>query len=396
MANSRSRFFALFQLLLVTVVLFSEHKALVVGQSQGGICSLALNRFLPPPYGNLSQMNCHPIWNTFVLRYSQEKDNVVSFVLSALYTSGWIGIGFSKNGKMVGSSAMVGWISRTGHARIKEYHANGYTPSEVNPGKGDFNFTSIPPLVLLNGANIYLAFQLKFEAPLGMQPTLLAYGSRYPTLNTHVLSKHDDKTTMLIDFSQAGVSEVSKYEEKMKRSHGVLGIIGWGLVLPLGAMTARFLRHQKPLWYYLHTIIQFAGFLIVLAGVVLGQTLYNRVHASVTAHRGIGYLALTLTILQALAFFIRPDRESKIRALWNTYHKLFGVVALFLGALDVVLGIQVGGAGSQWKIAYAYSPNLYSPKPTNSSSTLSRMYAACEIQKIDQSQESIYADQVKT
>lgn len=81
---------------------------------------------------------------------------------------------------------MVGWISRAGHARIKEYPVKGYTRADVKPDKGDLNFTCVPPVVVLDGANIYLAFQLKFEAPgVGRQPTLLAYGSRYPTVNTH-------------------------------------------------------------------------------------------------------------------------------------------------------------------------------------------------------------------
>lgn len=85
----------------------------------------------------------------------------------------------------------------------------------------------------------------------------------------------------------------------MKRSHGILGMLGWGLFLPCGAMVARFLKQKEPLWFYLHTFIQFVGFLIALAGVVIGQALYNKIHADVTAHRGIGYFALTLSILQA-------------------------------------------------------------------------------------------------
>lgn len=354
MANSRSGFLAIGLILQFVVFL-----VLVTGQEEdgngGGICSLDLNSFLPPPYGNLSQMNCKPIWNTFVLRYSQSKDNVVTFVLSALYTTGWVGIGFSKNGKMTGASAMVGWISRTGHARIKQYHAKGYTSAEVKPGSGELNFTSIPPVVVLDGANIYLAFQLKFLAPLERQPTLLAFSSRYPSVNTHELPQHDDKTSILINYSPGIIAPTeSNNYDKMKRSHGVLGVIGWGLILPVGAMVARFLRHREPLWYYLHTLIQFSGFLIVIAGVVVGQALYNNIHADVAAHRGIGYFALTLSILQVLAFFIRPSQDSKIRGLWNMYHKFFGVIALFFGALNIVLGIQVGGAGSQWKIGYGF------------------------------------------
>lgn len=291
-----------------------------------------------------------------MLQYYQSKEHTVTIVLSALYTAGWVGIGFSKDGMMVGASAMVGWISRTGHARIKQYHLKGRTSSEVIPEKGYLNLTSIPPVVVLDGANIYLAFQLQFNAPLQLQPTLLAFGSRYPSVN-HKLPMHDDKTTLRLDYSvelPRVAASVTGDFDKMKRSHGILGIFGWGLILPCGAMVARFLKHKEPLWYYLHTIIQFVGFLIALAGVVVGQALYNRMHADVAAHRGIGYFALTLSILQIIAFFIRPDKETKIRRLWAAYHRWFGVITLFFGALNIVLGIQVGAAGAEWKIGYGF------------------------------------------
>ncbi|GMH21747.1 hypothetical protein Nepgr_023589 [Nepenthes gracilis] len=342
------------------LVRFFESKIVVAAadeeDSNGAseFCSHDLSSLFPPPYGNLSNSRCQLVWNTFILRYSQSKDHVITFILSALYTTGWVGIGFSKDGKMLGASAVVGWISRSGHARIKQYHAKGYTPSEVIPGQGHLNFTTIPPAVMLNGANIYLAFQLKFTSPLKQQPTLLAYGSKYPV--NHELTKHDDKTSMVIDYS-AEAPIVTKSEDdysKMKRSHGILGIFGWGLILPVGAIVARFLKHKEPLWYYLHTVIQFAGFLIALAGVVIGQALYNHMHADAAAHRGIGYFALTLSILQILAFFIRPSKESKIRGLWSAYHRWFGVITLFFGALNIVLGMQIGGAGSDWKIGYGF------------------------------------------
>lgn len=321
------------------------------GRSQ--FCSIDLASFLPPPYGNLSYSSCRPVWETFVMRHYQSKDHTVTILLSALYTTGWVGIGFSKDGMMVGGSAMVGWISKSGHAKIKQYFLKGRKSYEVIPEQGDLNLTNIPPVVVLDGANLYLGFQLQFNAPLQQQPTLLAYGSRTP--NNHKLTEHDDKTTVYIDYSAgtATVSETGGFD-KMKRSHGILGIIGWGLILPCGALIAKFLKHKEPLWYYLHSIIQIVGFLIILAGIVVGQALYNHMHADVAAHRGIGYFALTLAIIQVLAFFIRPDKDSKIRRLWAAYHRWFGVITLFFGALNIVLGIQVGGAGSAWKIGYGF------------------------------------------
>lgn len=58
--------------------------------------------------------------------------------------------------------------------------------------------------------------------------------------------------------------------------------------------------------------------------------------------------------VQILAFFLRPNREAKIRKFWNWYHHWVGRLALFFGALNIVLGIQIGGAGNDWKIGYGF------------------------------------------
>ncbi|XP_074273141.1 cytochrome b561 and DOMON domain-containing protein At3g61750-like [Silene latifolia] len=357
MRNSRYRVLGVLFGFWVLIVIASAHADEAnagVQDERSQFCNIDLATFLPPPYGNLSYSSCRNVWETFVLRYYQSKENTVTIVLSSLYTGGWVGMGFSKDGMMVNGSAMVGWISKTGHARIKQYYLKGQKSSEVEPGKGELNLTSIPPVVVLDGANIYLGFQLQFDAPLSEQPTLLAFGSRIPI--NHKLSMHDDKTTIRIDYTTgfAATDSGGRNFDKMKRSHGILGMLGWGLILPIGAMVARFLKGKEPLWYYLHTVIQFTGFIIALAGIVVGQALYNQIHADIPAHRGIGYFALSLSVLQILAFFIRPDKETKLRSLWAAYHRWFGVITLFFGALNIALGIQVGGAGSEWKIGYGF------------------------------------------
>lgn len=57
---------------------------------------------------------------------------------------------------------------------------------------------------------------------------------------------------------------------------------------------------------------------------------------------------------QVLAFFLRPNKDTKIRKYWNWYHNWFGRLALFFGAVNIVLGIQVGAAGNEWKIGYGF------------------------------------------
>ncbi|XVE77277.1 hypothetical protein DITRI_Ditri13aG0049400 [Diplodiscus trichospermus] len=324
------------------------------GDGDGGryeLCGSDLS-FLGPPYGNISTSNmvCSSVWNTFVLRYYARADNVMTIILSAVYTTGWVGIGFSRNEMMLGSSAMVGWFNRKGQARIKQYYLQGVHESQVIPDKGELPLTNVPPAVALHGAMIYLAFQLKFQHRLSRQPIILAFGSRYPSTHFH-LTKHDDKTAVWFDFSKASVLDI---DINQKKNHGILGIIAWGLILPVGAIVARYLQHKDPLWYYLHAGIQLLGFILGLAAVLLGIQLYRSMDADFPAHRGIGIFVLVLSILQVMAFFLRPNKDSKYRQYWNWYHHWFGRIALFFGALNVTLGIQIAGAANEWEVGYGF------------------------------------------
>ncbi|XP_004494817.1 cytochrome b561 and DOMON domain-containing protein At3g61750 isoform X1 [Cicer arietinum] len=308
--------------------------------------------FLPPPYQNISSTICKPVWNTYELRYTK-KDDITTIILSAPYTIGWVGIGFSRDGKMNGSSAMVGWVNKHGHAKIKQFYLRGMKSSEVIADKGELPLNNVPAAVATNGADIYLAFQLQTAIPFGKQPVLLAFSTKHP--HEHHLSKHDDKTTIIFDFSSSGSKGPSSNGLiEMRKNHGIVGIIGWGLILPVGAIVARYFKHKEPLWFYLHSVIQFIGFAFGLVTVLLGLQLYSKMHVHIPAHRGIGIFVLVLSILQILAFLLRPNKDSKIRKIWNLYHGWFGRLALFFAALNIVLGMQAAGAGNDWKTSYGF------------------------------------------
>ncbi|XP_012083214.1 cytochrome b561 and DOMON domain-containing protein At3g61750 [Jatropha curcas] len=321
-------------------------------QGTSELCNIDMSTFLPPPYNTISGLVCSPVWNTFILRYHKREENLVTFIISAVYTTGWVGIGFSKDGMMVGSSAMVGWFNKEGHARIKQYYLQGSRPSQVIADAGELELTKIPPAVVLHGPMIYLAFQAKFQKPLTQQRIIFAFGTKYP--NHHRLSIHDDKTSVLFDFTKGSAHAEFISPGQMKKNHGILGIFAWGLLLPVGGIFARYMKHKDPLWYYLHAGTQFVGFLFGLANVVLGIQLYAKINARIPAHRSIGIFVLTLSILQILAFFLRPKKDAKIRKYWNWYHGWVGRVALFFGSLNVVLGIHAGSAGVAWKICYGF------------------------------------------
>ncbi|XP_042465694.1 cytochrome b561 and DOMON domain-containing protein At3g61750-like [Zingiber officinale] len=333
---------------VVALIVALGFAIVAVGAQQDG-CSSELPASLS---GNYSSLACKTVWNNFVLRYYQDQDNVLSIVLSTMYSSGWVGMGFSKDGMMVGSSAVVGWVGTTGLPHIQRYYLGGQTSQQVQVDQGNLLFAAATPSVVVDQAKIYLAFQLKFSARLSQQQLLFAIGSATPVNN--VLQEHDDKTSVSFDFS-TGTSSSSSYPSKLKRTHGALAIFGWGVLLPIGAIVARYCRQWDPLWYYLHTVIQFMGFLFGLAAVIAGRVLYDKLHATVYTHRGIGIFVLVLGILQILAFFLRPNKDSKYRRYWNWYHHWFGRLALFFAAVNIVIGIRIGDAGNSWKIGYGFN-----------------------------------------
>jgi uncharacterized membrane protein len=57
-------------------------------------------------------------------------------------------------------------------------------------------------------------------------------------------------------------------------------------------------------------------------------------------------------MFQVISFFLHPNPDSKTRKYWNRYHHWLGRLCLFLAAVNVALGIEIGGAKMSWKVIY--------------------------------------------
>ncbi|WJZ82011.1 hypothetical protein VitviT2T_001809 [Vitis vinifera] len=344
---------------------------------QSSFCHDTILSFLPPPYRRQKGFACSQPWGSVSFKYFQDGDNVTTIVLSKDKFLGWIGIGFSKDGGMVGSSAVVGWTGGVKNIDndkeevepgIAKFLLEGKNIESVTSFKGELNFTDTPPFVIWNNNSFYMGFQAKFDAPLGQQYMILAIGSDQPTLTPHSkepsdrlvrLTKHTDQAVMQVDFS-SGLFPTCMLIQLISRklNHGAMGLIAWGVLLPFGAIIPRYFKHHDPQWFYLHISIQIVGFLLGLATVLVGTILYSGLDSNRTPrlkiHRPIGSLAFFLSILQVMALILRPDKASKWRKYWNLYHHWAGRLALFLGGLNIVIGIWVAEAGSSWKITYGF------------------------------------------
>ncbi|KAG8054381.1 hypothetical protein GUJ93_ZPchr0001g30657 [Zizania palustris] len=86
--------------------------------------------------------------------------NVWNFVLSAPDNGGYISVGFSPTGRMVGSSAVAGWVAADGTATAKQYFLGGTSSGSCPPDKGKLALTpAVQPTIVSKGSRLYLAFQ---------------------------------------------------------------------------------------------------------------------------------------------------------------------------------------------------------------------------------------------
>lgn len=82
----------------------------------------------------------------------------------------------------------------------------------------------------------------------------------------------------------------------------MLNTVAWGILLPLGIMSARYLKvFADPAWFYLHLLCQCSGFVIGVAGFGTGLKLGNDSPGIVHhKHRSIGIALFVFGILQVL------------------------------------------------------------------------------------------------
>ncbi|EEE55797.1 hypothetical protein OsJ_04383 [Oryza sativa Japonica Group] len=155
-------------LLLVLCFVGSSSLLLVSSQTTSDSCTAALS------LGNLisfntTGLNCFQAWSSqgFILRFGKDassagSNSVWNFVLSAPDSGGYIAVGFSPNGKMVGGSAVAGWATPGAAGTARQYYLGGTTSSLCPPDQGKLSLSrgAAAPTIVSKGSRLYLAFQL--------------------------------------------------------------------------------------------------------------------------------------------------------------------------------------------------------------------------------------------
>uniref|UniRef100_A0A0D6R3Z4 Cytochrome b561 and DOMON domain-containing protein n=1 Tax=Araucaria cunninghamii TaxID=56994 RepID=A0A0D6R3Z4_ARACU len=142
----------------------------------------------------------------------------------------------------------------------------------------------------------------------------------------------------------------------LKNRHGVLNAVGWGIVLPIGIIIARYLRSVEtpdPAWFYLHIFCQISGYALGVAGWATGLKLGSYSKGVVyNKHRNIGFALFAFGTLQMFALLLRPNKEHKLRKYWNIYHHSVGYAIVVLSIVNIFEGFDILHPRNKWKHAY--------------------------------------------
>ncbi|KAK6141228.1 hypothetical protein DH2020_025025 [Rehmannia glutinosa] len=163
-----------------------------------------------------------------------------------------------------------------------------------------------------------------------------------------------------IDFATGQTAETgtaSGGSRNRKRNvHGVINVVSWGILLPVGAMAARYLKVFKsanPAWFYLHVTCQTSAYVVGVAGWATGLKLgSDSPGVEHTTHRNIGITIFALATLQVFAMFLRPKPDHKYRTYWNIYHQTIGYSVIVLSIVNIFEGIDILDPEKKWKKAY--------------------------------------------
>ncbi|KAK1418161.1 hypothetical protein QVD17_27300 [Tagetes erecta] len=141
-----------------------------------------------------------------------------------------------------------------------------------------------------------------------------------------------------------------------RNTHGVLNAVSWGVLMPMGAMIARYLKVFKvahPAWFYIHVVCQVTAYGVGVAGWATGLKLgSDSVGIKYTTHRNIGIALFTLGTLQVFALLLRPKPDHKYRIYWNMYHISVGYTVISLSIANVYKGLDILDPEKKWKHAY--------------------------------------------
>ncbi|KAI9115661.1 hypothetical protein K1719_013330 [Acacia pycnantha] len=214
------------------------------------------------------------------------------------------------------------------------------------------------------GSQAFVAFQKSDGTMTAYTSPVTSYGTtleeRSPVSDddsplSHALSGPNLKSFGHIDFLTGKVSDhdasLQKSKILIRKVHGILNGIGWGIMMPTGAMMGRYLKAFEATgstWFHLHRACQILAYIIGTAGFSLGIFLSN---PSLSSLSPSGFVHASIGIAVFVSIFL-GRQTSQARTFWNIFHYVIGYGVIVLSIINMFRGFSVSNTGRSWRNAY--------------------------------------------
>jgi len=195
--------------------------------------------------------------------------------------------------------------------------------------------TGDPNDVIINDGNMTIIFALNtVYKPTGVGAALQQHDS------TH--------GSAIVNFLRGGGS-IMPTVTPAKVVHGVFMFIAWGVMIPFGAIVARYLPKDKfdEVWFKIHQFNQPIAVGLTLVGFIIALAMVTTQFA--LAHSYFGLILFILSIGQVVWAFLRPHKEgtskTTLRNIWELIHKWAGRILPIFGYITIFLGLGAIAAG---------------------------------------------------
>ncbi|XP_010542011.1 PREDICTED: cytochrome b561 and DOMON domain-containing protein At5g35735-like [Tarenaya hassleriana] len=272
--------------------------------------------------------------------------------------SSWIAWGLNPSGQqMLGTQAIVAFTGSNGQFQA---YTSPVTSYNTQLPRGDLSFRVSRVSGSMSGDEAIIFATLELPGNMVQTNQVWQVGpvsGGVPQI--HPTSGENGRSVSRINFrsgqavSGGGGQAVSDREKKRNR-HGVLSAVSWGILMPMGAIMARYVKvFADPAWFYLHIACQFSAYVVGIAGWATGIKLGNdSPGTSYSAHRNIGITLLVFATLQVFAMLLRPKPDNKYRMYWNIYHHAVGYSTIILSIVNVFKGLDILDPEDKWRWSY--------------------------------------------
>uniref|UniRef100_A0A7S4F6H0 Cytochrome b561 domain-containing protein n=1 Tax=Chrysotila carterae TaxID=13221 RepID=A0A7S4F6H0_CHRCT len=282
--------------------------------------------------------------NAWTLHWTLSADETsAAMAVTATVTSGWIGVGFSSDGSMIGSDAVIGTVGGAASGYLLNAKSTAGVVATTDETVG---LTSPAAMSVTNGV-ARLDFEKTLQAgnvPVSADSATMLWALG-PVAGGNI-AQHSARAPFGVSLSGgadvAGPDVEDLSDEYL--AHGVLMMISWGFLLPSGILIAIYGKKFAPFWFYLHIVFQVIGLILSIAGLSLAINKFGGFSDEEyikSVHGKTGIFLMCLAMFQPLNGLVRPHHGRPLRPLWEVLHKSCGRIALALSVPVIVLGIYL-------------------------------------------------------